>query len=976
MTCRNILRLASSITAISAATLLTHAAYAQAAAPDSSVARDQQSRANPGEALAADADAVARARAEAAAQEPATTLADSDAEQPGADTIIVTGTAIRGVAPVGSATVNIDAASIVQSGIRDASSLISQLPQGSGFGTTLANNGGRSASINLRGLGDNATLILFDGHRVVAQNRNQLTDPNTVPFGAIQRVEVVTDGASAIYGSDAVAGVVNYILRKPFDGAEVTARYTSTLYEAGALDFVAGKTWDSGGIVVAFSAEMNSAVTRYDIPQLRSDLRPFGGNDNRFQGTTLSAPGATGALIAGTGTSTAVYGIPTGLNGRVPTAAELIPLRNNPQLYDGSLDQDYYSKRKRFSALIRAEQDLGSAGEITLTGIYNRRTNFARGQGDGAFQSVAIQIPTTSPYYVTGLAAGSQRLLYNFRANNPERPLNREDSFDSGNVFLDYRVPLFGDFRLSVSAVGGISEGCEVCQPQANTILTSTIAQAATASLFNPYMQGPQPSAEKLFGVFIQNSKHVFYNLVPKIDGSLFSLPAGDVRIAVGAEYAASEYHHRSLYSLNPTTTVVPFRTADNGRNVISAFGEVFLPVFGADNEIPLFHRLDLNAAVRYDRYSDFGETVNPKFGISWRPFEDLLLRGSYGTSFRAPTLSETDFNVVGAANRTAVNNGLANPSIPVTLVNNQSLILVSSFRFNQLQPETAKIFSLGADYSPSFIEGLKLGVTYYNVNYTDRISDLPAANTALSSTSAFALYSPFFTPAPQPSTCVNGSANGNPGTPQYSTYNPLYLPYLNAAGSFPPTTQSDCNLVGILDSSTRNLGSVKQSGLDFTLNLSRDVSIGTVSFDGSFTKVLNLDRSLLPGLPMVSALDVIGQQVSERGRFSLGLKSGPFSGNVAANYIGSYLNDQTPTVSGTKLPNQQVPSWTTFDLNLSFSPQTEDGLFSGTRFTVSARNVTDDDPPVVLTSVPTAADINVHNVFGRIITLEISKEF
>ena len=167
----------------------------------------------------------------------------------------------------------------------------------------------------------------------------------------------------------------------------------------------------------------------------------------------------------------------------------------------------------------------------------------------------------------------------------------------------------------------------------------------------------------------------------------------------------------------------------------------------------------------------------------------------------------------------------------------------------------------------------------------------------------------------------------------------------------------------------------MKQSGLDFVLNYEHDVSFGTVNFAGSFTKILQLKRNVLPGTPLVSALDVIGEQVSERGRASLGLRGGGFSGNLGANYVGGYLNNQTPTVNGVKLPDQDVPAWVTFDLNVSYSPEATDGVFSGTRFTVSARNVTDKDPPVVLTS-GSAVDLDQHNVFGRIITLEVSKEF
>jgi iron complex outermembrane receptor protein len=941
------------------------------------VSGQPDSPANPGEALAADGSAVAAAAGSASLQsvtDRAPASRDAALEE-----IVVTGTAIRGVAPVGSATVNITRDIIVQSGVRDASSLIAQLPQGSSQGTTLANTNGRSAGVNLRGLGNNATLLLFDGHRTVNQGVQTIVpDPNTIPFGAIERVEVVTDGASAVYGSDAVAGVVNYILRRPFDGAEITARYTNTIYDEGSINGVFSKTWSGGGILVAGSYEMNSRARQGDIATLRADLRPFGGNDGRFQATTLFSPSAAGALIVGN----TVYGLPNNLNGRTPTTAEVLALRNNPSLVDGSDYLDYYTRRKRSSVLVRVRQELGGLGEINLTGMYNRRTNFGLGAGDGAFQAVAVAIPTNSPYYVPGLGAGSQSVVYNFRLNNPDRALNRKDYENTGNILVDYRVHLFGDFRFSAAGGFGISQGCATCQPQANTILTSTIAGPATASSFNPYLQGPQPSAEKIFGLFIQKVRNQTIDFLPKIDGSLFTLPGGNVRIAVGGEFTRTNYKQESDYTLNPTTTLTVFRFANSHRNVYSAFGEAFVPLFGPDNATPLIQKLDLSLALRYDKYSDFGSTTNPKVGVTWRPINDLQLRGSYGTSFRAPTLAETNFNVVGNAIRSFIPNNLNDPSIPVTnLVNGTTLILNSTFRFAQLAPERAKIFSLGGDYTPSYIPGLKLGVTFYSVNYKDRISALPSPNTALSNAATYALYKSFFTVAPQPSTCVNGSVNGNPGAPQYATYNPAYLRYLNAPGSYPPTTANDCQLVGILDAATRNLGRVKQSGLDFALNYRHEFSFATLTLDGAFTKILQLKRNLLPGAPLYDALDTIGEQISKRGRASAGLTKGAFSGNVAANYVGDYLNNQTPTVNGVKLPNQHVPAWTTFDLNLSYAPDVDGGLFSGMRFTFSARNFTDKAPPIVLSSqaingVVTAVDLNNHNVLGRILTFEISKKF
>ena len=248
-----------------------------------------------------------------------------------------------------------------------------------------------------------------------------------------------------------------------------------------------------------------------------------------------------------------------------------------------------------------------------------------------------------------------------------------------------------------------------------------------------------------------------------KIDGSLFNLPAGAVRIAAGLEYNDVHYRQHSIYSLNPTTTYVTFRYAASTRQVSSAYGEAYVPIFGPENAVTGFQKLDLNLAIRYDNYSDFGGTTNPKVGLTWTPINDLTLRASAGSSFRAPTLSETNFNVTGAANRTFLANGLTDPAVPVTnAATRQSLVLVSSFRFASLRPETANIFSVGGDYTPSYIPGLKLSATYYSVDYKDRISGLPNSNTALSSAAQYALYKPFFTSVPQPASCVNGSANGN----------------------------------------------------------------------------------------------------------------------------------------------------------------------------------------------------------------------
>jgi iron complex outermembrane receptor protein len=903
------------------------------------------------------------------AQTPASAADDSAVEE-----IVVTGTAIRGVAPVGSAAVNITRDEVVQQGSRDPSSLISQLPQGSGLGTTLQSNQGRNAGVNLRGLGNNATLLLFDGHRSVQQGvTNQISDPNTIPFAAIERVEVVTDGASAIYGSDAVAGVVNYILRKNFDGVEMTAGYTNNKYDLFRGEVLIGKTWDSGSVMAGLSVEVNNHLKRSFDPRLSQDLRQYGGNDARLNGTSV-VPGIPGALIIGT----TVYGIPAGLNGRVPTAAEITALRGNPELFDTATVQDFYSRRQRESGIFRLNQDFGRFGELTFTSLFNIRENKIPGTGDGGFTNISVTVAPTSPYYIQGLGTGNQNIVYNFRLNNPDMPLDQENYEDTYNNWIDYQVPLFGDFRFTASAGLGRSYGCAVCQPQGNTFNTARITAPATASQFNPYLSGPQPNDDRLFGGFTQEARNRLIDLVGKVDGSLFALPGGDLRIAVGGEYQKHDFWFQAQNSLQENNQYQTSRYAKRHRMIKSAFGEVFVPIFGTGNAVPGFQRLDVSAAVRVDDYSDVGKTTNPKVGVSWRPVDDILVRGSWGTSFRAPTLGESDARTVGQTNRVFVANGLNNPAIPVTnTATGQSLVLQRGGNSGGLGPESAEVWSLGADYTPAFVPGLRFGVTYYNVNYEDRIESLPNANLILSSPTMFEQYRDFFIVAPQPASCVNGGQPGLPGTPQYSTYNPAYLPYLSDPNAvYSPSTNNDCQLVGIITGGTRNLGRVKQSGLDFTARYEFDTGLGRVNVGGSFSKILKLQRSLLRNTPLIDFLDTIQNQVSARGRANLGLTHGPVTANLFMNYIGGYLNNATITVAGVKYPDTEIPAWTTFDAGLSYDLDTLGwGPTSGSRISLNVTNLFDKEPPIVL-SGNNAVDLANHSIWGRYWSVEITKRF
>ena len=153
------------------------------------------------------------------------------------------------------------------------------------------------------------------------------------------------------------------------------------------------------------------------------------------------------------------------------------------------------------------------------------------------------------------------------------------------------------------------------------------------------------------------------------------------------------------------------------------------------------------------------------------------------------------------------------------------------------------------------------------------------------------------------------------------------------------------------------------------------DTPIGRASFNGSFSQILNLQRSLTATSPLFDAIDTIGNQVSERGRFSASLNHGPFTGNLTANYVGSYLNNATITVAGVRYPDTKIPSWTTFDFGLTYKSPAEAGPLQDLRLALNIQNIEGKDPPIVLSGA-NAVDLNNHNIFGRVWTFEVSKRF
>ena len=892
-------------------------------------------------------------------------------------TVVGTGTSIRGVAPVGANVISIEHEDLLNTTSVDTTSFIRDLPQGSGLAVqevqAVGGNVGFAQGINLRGLGNNATLVLFDGHRLVGQGvTSQFADPNQLPISAIERVEVVTDAASAVYGSDAIAGVVNFILRDDFEGLEVNARYTDSLYQATAMDLLAGFNWDSGNAWVGAMFEDRGTFRRNERPYLMQNLTQFGGNDGRISGLNVR-PGPTPNIIAN-GT---VYGVPV-TGGRVPTAEEVLALEGQQSISDQGDEQNYWPDRERLAVSFRARQDiLDDRGQLTLTGIYSKRESWYQQFNTSRTSTVR----PGSPYWIDGLTnARSYRMAYSYYYNNQGpgsvEVLNSpvEDAF---NVYLDLTYDLTDDWQFSANYTHGKNDGCGRCGKRLNSRVAdagyndASTSSTAYSNIFNPFVQGPQTEFMNLvFGPQDQQTNFDLDRGSLKFEGGLFETAGGQSRVAFGVDHEET----RQVLFLNGVGRANPpapfvLRDTESDRSVSSAYVEFYVPVVGPANARPGMEVLNLSLAVRHDDYSDAGATTNPRIATTWEPNDALSFRASWGQAFRAPTLVETNPGVLEQIRRREYQNGANDPNLPIfDELTGTTPVIDRIGNTPGLRPETAEMWTLGLDITPAAIEGLRISTTYYDVSYEGRIQALPNQAAAIATPENRRLYDPFITIAPQPNSCVNGD---------FSTYNPLYFPYVNSPNLFRNAAIDDCTLGGIILGGTRNLGTTNQSGVDLLVDYDWFNEAGEWSAALNVSKILGLEQSLLPAGDLTEQLDSIGFQNSTRATGRVGWRQDRWSASLDATYIGSYVNDLPITVNRVRRPVETVDAWITLGANLTYAvPYTDNaGWLSGTRIGLSIDNLTDEDPPIVLFS-DDGMDYANANPFGRIMSITVQKQF
>jgi len=852
----------------------------------------------------------------------------------GGKEIVVTGSRIAGVAPVGAIVTTLGREEIENSGKVTLDKVIQELPQVFDLGfsdNSRAQSGGNgnatwSNSINLRGLGPFSTLIISDGHRMTTNGR--AINPSVLPTLGVQRVEVIADGASAIYGSDAVAGVVNLIPRRDLNGIEAFGRLGST----GNGDFwewnaglAAGKVFDRGQVMVAYEHAFRSNLNGSDRDFYAADQRPFGGPDYRVN---QCSPGTL--IYKGQN-----YALPAQYNG-----ANANDLQAGSQNLCSPLGgQDLFPQQKYDSVNGTATYEIASGIELVFDGYYNRR-DFTRIPGA---VTQTFTVPQTNAFFVAPAfyvpGSGGYKVAYNFV--NDFRPDKYSGYQTNWQITPGLRVKLPGDWKFEGRIGYGTARDRADSTAGVNTAaLNAALASSDPAKAFDPY-GGGRTSAATLASIFSADSTFPtdakLTTWQAGLNGPLFRLPGGDVKLAVG--YEGQDFSQTRNTGLPTEVT--------NNRKVNSGYAELYVPVFGTGNARGGFENLAVTAAVRYDDYSDVGDTWNPKFGVNWTPVRGFKLRGSYGTSFRAPTFPEIFGNSTNlyvqlyqSPNGGGAVSGFTLGSGPNT----------------SLKPETATTWTAGVDIDP--LDGLTLNFTYFDIAYKNTISNLLSNLAVLTYADEYAGTNVILFGQPAYDRIIDIRDHGIDGSP------PVVV------RPFPGTTTAcidtpDPASCIFVDGRSLNLGRSQMQGIDFNIRYSTRVGDSdrvSLGFNGTYLTTYKV--AFTPGGDFKSLKNRIFNPLTFKARAMASWEHGPFTVRWELTHIGGYINDIVT-------PVQKIPSYTLTDLSLNWDvSRTFDMGIKSVNLGFEVRNLFDVDPPYV-NSIPGGNggggyDPTVTNPIGR----------
>ncbi|WP_260680683.1 TonB-dependent receptor plug domain-containing protein [Thalassotalea sp. PS06] len=853
-------------------------------------------------------------------------LAANAAEEEDIERIEVTGSHIKrtdmeGPSPVTS----LSSEDISKSGVTDLIGLFAKLPiSGQGTFSTQANssddtaNGG--SSVSLRGLGADSTLILVNGRRVSVSPfaksiDTAFVDINNIPLSAIKRVDILKDGASATYGSDAIAGVINIILRDDMDGAEVSVKYGDTADGGGEeqnVSLVWGSTGEKSSHTFVLDYFKREEVLYADRDYSKSANQAAARPNDPFATDFRSSSGIPGTIALA---SDPTVRVPDTFGNDV-CAPEDIDAANNLCRYDYAPHMSMFPATERFSYNYMGKYEVSDSIEAFAELNGQNSKSIVRGAGSPSFNELFMSGDNANHPF----ADDPSSLYYQQDLTMRRRTVdigNRQKNVDS-----DY-------YRVILGARGDIGEwNWEAAYSYIKSESTEMgvdgfpnserIQQAIDTELWNPFE--PSTNTEEALA-FIETfttrtGKSTNKSIDAKISGPVFSLPAGDLMLGLGAEYREQsisdnpddQFLRGNVFGTEATQ-------ANASRDNTSIFGELIVPVFDS---------LELQFALRYEDYSDFGTTTDPKVSFLWTPTDNLSFRGSYGTAFRAPSLHQI---------------GLGRTDESPNLVDDIRCAAVGNINKACEPQEYTAVFEGNPDLGPEESTSYNLGVIYNitdNINfsldyYNYEIEDIIDSDTQF----------------------VFSNFGDDP----------------NVVERLPSNIPGDPGEVVTIFDSFQNIGDLDTSGIDLDFRWDLETGFGDIKLAYILNYVLEYEDRRPDGMGGQRIDTEVGDFEQPEFRWTASADWVGFDENLGVNVAINYIDEfeQDAAVQADGMPN--IDSFTTVDTAINFY-----GI-KNTVLTLGATNLFNEEPPFTYHDFMGFV-VNVHSGQGRFAYLQAKYSF
>lgn len=931
-------------------------------------------------------------------------------DKPKLETLLVTGSNIRGNQLVGGHVMSISADELLLSNALTAADYLRQLPLNLASGVGMAEatlssqdfgpdqaNLSAGQGVNLRGLGALSTLVLLNGRRMASAGQyGDYVDISHIPLVAIAKIEILLNGASAIYGSDAVAGVVNIITHSHFERPQTNLSYGETTSGGGyekRLSHAFTHFWDSGSLT--FGGELysrsNIKMTSRKYYANGSDFSEFGGVN--WQAVSLNVSPQTTLFYNGVSGANAVVGavVPSGNNANL-TMADLATVSD-----DYVSDYNVYSGRdllpaiERYGVFANFEQDITSRLSLRMQGMANYRRSFY--QLGYPITNSSVILPT-SPYYISdidsSLAGSSGAIAFgkvetahleNSRASVLHLSGSAALYFDLNDDWqLQSIISHAGDYqrRLKYGLRDGNGSGIIACS-LGNTSVTDCDDSILP---YNPFSTEAMSDVliAQLYGEEDLHFDSEVLQTSVKLDGTLFSHRFDGVKMALGVDYRREKIDGELI------TDMLSIRRlkddfAQTTRNTFSLYGEWLLPL--SDN-------VDMQVAGRYEDFSGTGNynTFDPKIGWEWRLTNEWSVQGAWGTSFHAPAMRyEDDSPQLSPGGNAAYtlnlgrfgpcdsdlvtfNGIIGTPGTAGEQCSMSVLVISGGAGSGKLKPEESQNLSLGLTYTvkSGVLAGFTSRLKYFDIEVNNRIQRIQSGTFNQ-------ILSDFFASGDTYDAAL--FVNPSEAAVQAIMDSARYIGTYGQVG----VADSAEDITMIVDATQRNAGALRERGIDVELNYQTTYRGLDIGMFASSTYLLEYATQAAAGKPFVNFRNrylASGAPAAFKSRQGIRLGLQNWQVSLTGQFVGAYKCSvcyETTTEGSVALVQKptRIDSWLTWNMNIKWQTQLNQ---QDVGLSLNINNVLDVEAPFVDAGtgindpIPEAYDFANHTGIGRTISL------